>query len=82
VHVTATIRRRAEAGREESSIDRLAPEIRQSDFIIVVFIHHGVQDYPRTLAKLDATYHRYLTQVDEIGRGLVIYSVAPMRTPR
>ena len=47
VHVTATIRRRAEAGNEESSIDRLAPEIRQSDFIIVVFIHHGAQDYPR-----------------------------------
>jgi hypothetical protein len=82
VHVTATIRRRAEAGREESSIDRLAPEMRQSDFIIVVFIHHGVQDYPRTLARLDATYHRYLTQVDEIGRGLVIYSVAPTTTPR
>jgi hypothetical protein len=82
VHVTATIRRRAEAGNEESSIDRLAPEIRQSDFIIVVFIHHGVQDYPRTLAKLDATYHRYQTQVDEIGRGLVIYSVAPTGSPR
>ena len=82
VHVTATIRRRAEAGNEESSIDRLAPEMRQSDFLIVVFIHHGVQDYPRTLAQLDATYHRYQTQVDELGRGLVIYSVAPISTPR
>lgn len=52
-------------------------EIERHDFLIVAFIHHRTTQFPNALRRLPERYPVYLRQVDDKGRGLIIFRIHP-----
>jgi uncharacterized membrane protein len=50
-------------------------EIERHDFLIVAFIHHRITQFPNALRRLTERYPVYLRQVDDEGRGLIIFRI-------
>jgi hypothetical protein len=50
-------------------------EIERHDFLVVAFIHHRVTQFPNALRRLTERYPVYFRQVDDTGRGLIIFRV-------
>jgi uncharacterized membrane protein len=52
-------------------------EIERHDFLIVAFIHHQITQFPNALRRLTERYPVYLRQVDDKGKGLIIFRIHP-----
>jgi uncharacterized membrane protein len=48
-------------------------EIERHDFLVVAFVHHRVTQFPNALRRLTERYPVYFPQVDDKGRGLIIF---------
>jgi hypothetical protein len=50
-------------------------EIERHDFLIVAFINHPITQFPNALRRLTERYPVYFRQVDDKGKGLIIFRV-------
>jgi uncharacterized membrane protein len=53
-------------------------EIERHDFLIVAFINHPITQFPNALRRLTERYPVYFRQVDDKGKGLIIFRVHPV----
>lgn len=61
----------------DGSLDTLGdvlPELDRYDYVIMLFPHLGVDDFPLTLRQLEQRYQVHHRQLDVRGRGFVIFS--------
>jgi Dolichyl-phosphate-mannose-protein mannosyltransferase len=77
VKVGGIIRVRQERLNQGFTFESRRAEIERNDFLIVAFIHHRITDFPNALRRLTETYPVYLRQVDDRGKGLIIFRIHP-----
>jgi uncharacterized membrane protein len=77
VRVDGIIRVGQERLNQGFTFESRRAEIEQNDFLIVAFIHHRVTDFPNALRRLTETYPIYFRQLDDRGRGLIIFRIHP-----
>jgi uncharacterized membrane protein len=53
-------------------------EIERHDFLIVAFVNHPITQFPNALRRLTERYPVYFRQVDDKGKGLIIFRVHPV----
>jgi uncharacterized membrane protein len=53
--------------------------MEQDDFLIVIFVHQKIEDFPLSLALLGERYERRYSDIGADGRGIIIYD---MRQPK
>ena len=75
VRVAGTIRRGEQDRSGPMDIEEAHEEIADHDFLIVLFPHLPTTDYDEALARLEAAYDVHLRQLDQDGRGLIVYRV-------
>jgi hypothetical protein len=76
IRVTGVIQRLEERRQGPFNFERDLGLIGEHDFLIVPFIHHSIESFPRALERLDELYDVHLAQIGPNGRGLMIYSVS------
>jgi len=82
VRVMGTIPRFEERRGGEFSFENNLDAIAENDFLIVPFIHHRVDNFPRALARLRELYEVQYWEIDSKGKGTVIFSVSGKSTMR
>jgi uncharacterized membrane protein len=74
IRVTGTIRRSEERRGENFGFERSPEVVAAHDYLIVPFTHHRVTDFPNALARLEELYRVHHRQIDDDGRGVIIYA--------
>jgi uncharacterized membrane protein len=77
LRATGVITMREEGNDKRFDVETRAPQIERYDYLIVAFVHHSVKAFPNALRRLSTRYPVEFRQVDERGRGLIIFSVGP-----
>ncbi|MBS3940764.1 MAG: glycosyltransferase family 39 protein [Actinobacteria bacterium] len=73
VRVDATMRRIEE--RNAQYPFETDERIAEHDYVLVIFTHHLVGQYPTTLPRLEERFEVHHRQVDDTGRGYIVYEV-------
>jgi 4-amino-4-deoxy-L-arabinose transferase-like glycosyltransferase len=77
VRVDGIIRVGQERGDRGFAFESGRTEIEQHDFLIVAFIHHRITGFPNALRRLTERYPVHFRQIDEKGKGLIIFRIHP-----
>lgn len=78
LRVDGVIRRHEEENDHRPfAIEDDIDDLRDRDLLIVPFIHHTVRDMPKAIDLLDRAFTRHLVQIDDDGRGLLVYRTDP-----
>ena len=77
VRVDGVIRAGQERLNQGFAFESRRTEIERHDFLIVAFIHHPITRFPNALRRLTERYPVYFRQVDDKGKGLIIFSIHP-----
>jgi uncharacterized membrane protein len=75
VRVGGIIRVGQERVDQGFAFDSGRTEIERHDFLIVAFINHPITQFPNALRRLTERYPVYFRQVDDKGKGLIIFRV-------
>ena len=57
--------------------DESIRDIEEHDYLVLAFTHHTINLFPKTIKHLSAQYELFYSQLDEEGRGYLVFSTQP-----